>query len=121
MRTVLIVCGAGASSTFLALAMRGRAAERQLELRIEPVAESQLADRLPQADALLIGVHLAPRFSELQSAAAAVGVPAVLLGDGDVGGAGADRAVAAALTALDGSPEVASAPASASLAPHQIQ
>ena len=112
MRTVLVVCGAGASSTFLALAMRARATQRGVDLRIEPVGEAQLPDRLRHADALLVGMHLAARFPELQAQAAGPGVPAVLLGDGDVGPAGAERALEAALSALDGTvrpPSAASA------------
>jgi PTS system cellobiose-specific IIB component len=121
MRTVLVVCGAGASSTFLALAMRTCAARRELALRIEPVGEAQLPDRLRHADALLVGMHLAARFPELQAAAAAVGLPAVLLTDGDVGGTGAERAIAAALSALDDPPEATAAAAAASAGAHEIR
>jgi PTS system cellobiose-specific IIB component len=112
MRTVLVVCGAGASSTFLALAMRTRAAHRDLALHIQPIAESQLQAWLPQADALLVGMHLGIRFPELQSAAASHGVPAVLLSDGDVRGAAADRAVEAALSAMSATSQGTTFPAS---------
>ena len=104
MRTILVVCGAGASSTFLALAMRKQAANRRIPLRIEPVGESQLPARLDDADAVLVGPHLAADFAALSSRAAGHGVPAALLPDGDTGARGAERALEAGLALLDGSP-----------------
>jgi PTS system cellobiose-specific IIB component len=100
MRRVLVLCGAGASSTFLATAMRARAAERQIDLRIDPVGESQLRDRLHDADALLVGAHLAARFDALRADASRHGVVAVLLASGHTGRAGAESALASALEAL---------------------
>ena len=104
MPTVLVVCGAGASSTFLALAMRKQAANRGIPLRIEPVGESQLPGRLDDADAMLVGPHLSARYATLQSQAAGYGVPATLLPDGDTGVSGAERALGAALALLGGPP-----------------
>jgi cellobiose PTS system EIIB component len=104
MRTILVVCGAGASSTFLALAMRKQAANRGIPVRIEPVGESQLPARLDDADAMLVGPHLGAAFPALQTRAAGHGVPAALLPDGDTGAAGAARALDAGLALLDGSP-----------------
>jgi PTS system cellobiose-specific IIB component len=104
MRTVLVVCGAGASSTFLALAMRRRAASRGIPMHIEPVGESQLTARLDDADAVLVGPHLAAGFPEISARAARHGVPAALLADAGTGAAGAERALEAGLALLDGFP-----------------
>ena len=109
MRTVLVVCGAGASSTFLALAMRRLAAAKGIALRIEPVGEGQLTARVPHADAVLVGPQLAARFPALSAQVSKLGARAVLLPDGDVGAAGAERALGFAVDALDGSSDPTSA------------
>ncbi|AXH36730.1 hypothetical protein DVJ78_16085 [Humibacter sp. BT305] len=76
---VLIVCGAGASSTFLALRIRAVARERGLDLVVEAGTVQDLDERLPATDALLVGPHLADRFSELAQRAAEADTPAGLL------------------------------------------
>lgn len=74
-----VVCGAGASSTFVALRLRKSAAARGLEVRVTAGSESDLADILPVIDVLLIGPHLAPIFAQVQQQAEAAHVQACLL------------------------------------------
>ena len=78
-RRVLVVCAAGASSTFLVHWMRRVAAARGLGLVIEAGTQSDLDRRLPEFDALLVGAHLGEAFPRLSVAARAAGVAAVLL------------------------------------------
>jgi PTS system cellobiose-specific IIB component len=104
MRSVLVVCAAGVSSTMLASAMRARAAERGIALRVEPVDESRLSGRLPDAHALLVGPNLAARFDSLRDQAAEHGVVAVLLSGGHVGADAAESALVTALAALADAP-----------------
>jgi len=75
---ILVVCGAGASSTFVAQRLRaaGRAAGRDLDA--VPVGRATLAARLPGADLLLIGPHL-PDLDEVRAEAGHHGVRAVVL------------------------------------------
>ncbi|MEO7122313.1 MAG: PTS IIB subunit [Lacisediminihabitans sp.] len=79
MQRILVVCGAGASSTFLVFWMRKAAASRGLELVIDAGSQDDLAARLPGLHAVLVGAHLADSFPQLCERAAAAGVPAALL------------------------------------------
>ncbi len=76
---ILVVCGAGASSTFVALRMRQSALARGLALDVTAGSESDLPDALDGVDVLLIGPHLAPRFDEYAAQAERLGVGCALL------------------------------------------
>ncbi|MGO4691368.1 PTS sugar transporter subunit IIB [Glaciibacter sp. 2TAF33] len=76
---ILIVCGAGASSTFVAHRMRRTATERGLDLQISAGSESELPAGLAGLDVLLIGPHLAGLYDDLRDEAASIGVAVVLL------------------------------------------
>lgn len=56
---VLLICGAGASSGFMAQAIRKAAKRERYELVCEARSEAQLQDYLDEIDVLLIGPHLA--------------------------------------------------------------
>ena len=79
MRRILVVCGAGASSTFLVHWMRRVAESRGLDLAVDAGSQDDLAGRLTGLDAVLVGAHLAEAFPQLHGAATAAGVPAALL------------------------------------------
>jgi PTS system cellobiose-specific IIB component len=78
---VLIVCGAGASSTFVAQRLRRASAARDLELT--PIASSASAapDLIPSADLVLAGAHLGEAVDLLRATASAAGVPVLVLDD----------------------------------------
>ena len=100
METILVVCGAGASSTFLASRMRKLAADRGLSVTARAASNLDLNSRLPDAQVLLVGPHLADAFSGLESEAASHGVPAALLPSTAFGPDGAADALDTALTLL---------------------
>jgi len=79
MNTILIVCGAGASSTFVASRLRSVAASRSLPVVVEAGSVEDLSDRLPNVDVLLVGAHLASSFDALAVEAEAHGVRCALL------------------------------------------
>jgi PTS system cellobiose-specific IIB component len=79
MNTILIVCGAGASSTFVASRIRSVAALRSLPVVVEAASVDDLADRLAYADVLLVGAHLSASFESLAAEADAQGVRSALL------------------------------------------
>jgi cellobiose PTS system EIIB component len=89
---VLIVCGAGASSTFLALRIRAVARERGLDLVVEAGTVLDLDERLPATDVLLVGPHLAAQFDDLERRATGAGTPVALLPDDAFGQGGAEAA-----------------------------
>ena len=76
---IIVVCGAGASSTFVAHRIRRAATARGLEVRATATSESQLDVALADADVLLVGAHLADRVDRLRERAAAASVPIAIL------------------------------------------
>jgi PTS system cellobiose-specific IIB component len=104
MKTVLIVCGAGASSTFLAQRIRTAAkavaataaSGNPVESEITVIASSLsgLSSLLSSADVLLVGPHLADAFPGILAEATLVGVTALLLPATIFGADGGERALA---------------------------
>jgi cellobiose PTS system EIIB component len=78
---IIVVCGAGASSTFVAHRIRRAATARGIEVRATATSESQLDVALADADVLLVGAHLADRVDRLRERAAAASVPIAILSD----------------------------------------
>jgi PTS system cellobiose-specific IIB component len=76
---ILIVCGAGASSAFVAHRVRVTGKERGLTLTVVAGSESDLPGSLDTIDVLLIGPHLAPRFDRISAQAKTRGVGVALL------------------------------------------
>jgi PTS system cellobiose-specific IIB component len=76
---VLVICGAGASSTFLAHRMRAAAAARGLAPEIRSGAIDSLESQLPANDVVLVGSHLGERFADILALASLHGRRAVLL------------------------------------------
>jgi PTS system cellobiose-specific IIB component len=93
MKTVLIVCGAGASSTFLASGIRRAAAAEGLDLTIVAGSQDDLPGRLARVDVLLVGSHLAGSFDTLAAQAHDHGVRAALLPAAATGPGGAPAAL----------------------------
>lgn len=58
MKNILLICGGGASSGFMAANMRKAAKKKNLDLNIQARSESELEDHLDSTDILLIGPHL---------------------------------------------------------------
>jgi cellobiose PTS system EIIB component len=79
---IIVVCGAGASSTFVAHRIRRAAAARGIEVRATATSESQLDQALADADVLLVGAHLGDRVGQLRERAAAASVPIAILPEG---------------------------------------
>ncbi|WP_127794229.1 PTS sugar transporter subunit IIB [Agromyces sp. LHK192] len=96
---IIVVCGAGASSTFVAHRLRMRARERGLQVDARAATESTLADALADADVLLVGAHLAGSAERIRTLAAEASVPFAMLPESaaaDDGGAALDLAISSA-------------------------
>lgn len=76
---ILVACGAGASSTFVARRINAAARARNLPYAATATNEVSLADELASSDLVLLGPHLAPRFQQIKDLAAPHGVGVVLL------------------------------------------
>lgn len=77
---ILVACGAGASSTFVAQRINSAARARKLAWTATATTEAALPADLASADLLLLGPHLEPHLEQIQADAAPHGVPVVLLG-----------------------------------------
>jgi cellobiose PTS system EIIB component len=76
---IIVVCGAGASSTFVAHRIRRAAAARGIDVRATATSESQLDQALADADVLLVGAHLGDRVGLLRERAGEASVPIAIL------------------------------------------
>ncbi len=63
---VLLCCGAGMSSGFLAQRMRGEAKKRQLNIQIDARSESQVGLYKNSIDILLVGPHFASQLDDFE-------------------------------------------------------
>lgn len=63
---VLLVCGSGASSGFMATNMRRAAVARGLEADIKARSESEIENYVDEIDALMVGPHLAYILDEVE-------------------------------------------------------
>lgn len=66
---VLLCCGAGLSSGFLAQRTRAEAKKQKIELQIEARSESQVAQYLDTTDILLLGPHFSSQLPNYQDLA----------------------------------------------------
>lgn len=63
---VLLVCGSGASSGFMATNMRRTAVARGVEMDIKARSESEIENYVDEIDALMVGPHLAYILDEVE-------------------------------------------------------
>ena len=75
---IVVVCGAGASSTFVAVKLRSAARDRGAIVEVQPGSASQL-ESLAGVDVVLVGAHLESAVPALRERAAATGTAVVVL------------------------------------------
>jgi len=66
MKNILLICGSGASSGFMAGAIRKAAKKKGEKVSVKAASESQLDERIDEIDYLLIGPHLSYMVDELK-------------------------------------------------------
>lgn len=64
---ILLVCGSGASSSFMAAKMRYAAKDMGLDVSITARAESEIPNLYQDADVIMVGPHLSGYYEELKS------------------------------------------------------
>ena len=94
---IIVVCGAGASSTFVAHRIRRAAAARGVEVHATATSESLLESALADADVLLVGAHLGAHVDLLRERAAAASVPIAILTEAAAAAADGEDALEIAL------------------------
>ncbi len=78
---ILVVCGGGASSGFLAQNMRKAAKKKNIKLFVKARSETEVEDFISDIDVLLIGPHLKYMEEELMDMARAHNVPGSVIPD----------------------------------------
>jgi PTS system cellobiose-specific IIB component len=78
---ILVICGAGASSTFVAQRVRSAAEGRGIPCEARAGSEGSIESESEALDLVLVGPHLAPRMELISTGAASRGARAVLLPD----------------------------------------
>ena len=63
---IILLCGSGASSGFMAASMRKEAKTRGLDYEIEAHSESEIQNYIDEVDCVMIGPHLAYLEDELR-------------------------------------------------------
>lgn len=76
---ILVVCGAGASSTFVAQRINGAARARELPWLAVATNGVSLPEDLPASDLVLVGPQYAAHLEQIRGLAAPHGVGVVLL------------------------------------------
>ena len=71
---ILLACGIGASTGFMAAGMRKVAKEQGLDCTIKAVSKSEIMDYADKIDVLLLGPHFASEVPEIQAQVAGHGV-----------------------------------------------
>jgi cellobiose PTS system EIIB component len=93
---ILVVCGAGASSTFVAQRVRQAAQQRSRDLIVVAGTPGMVASEVDAGDVVLVGPHLGLALSDVQHDAATRGAYAVLLPEDIFGDKDGFRALALA-------------------------
>ncbi|MEH7493635.1 PTS sugar transporter subunit IIB [Neobacillus niacini] len=78
-KTILLVCGGGASSGFMAQNIRKAAKKRNVELNVIARSESEVDEYLNEINVLLIGPHLKYMEEDLQEKVSAYNIPAAVI------------------------------------------
>lgn len=65
-KNILLICGTGASSGFMAANMRKAAKKAGLDAKIQAKSEAELPDYANDIDALMVGPHLKAEFDAIK-------------------------------------------------------
>ncbi|MDF1493170.1 PTS sugar transporter subunit IIB [Caproiciproducens sp. CPB-2] len=93
MKKVLLVCGGGASSGFLAANIRKAISKRGVNVEVEALSESAIDSMLPSIDCLMLAPHLKYLLSEVEPKCKAAGVKVALLDESYYGTLNGERAL----------------------------
>lgn len=92
-KNILLVCGGGASSGFMAANMRKAAKKRKMEISIKARSESEIEEYLDSIDVLLIGPHLAYMEEEIKQKVQGKGIQVTLIPQDIYGPLDGDKAL----------------------------
>lgn len=96
---ILVVCGAGASSTFVAQRVRKAANSRSIDVSAQACPLSTLDSQLAGADVILLGPHLTAQLDSIRSSARSHGIAVTVMPDSVFSSPRGDEALDLALSA----------------------
>lgn len=76
---ILLVCGSGASSSFMAVNMRNAATKMGLDVTIKARSESEIESYIDEIDVLMVGPHLAYILEDIKEYVGDSDVKAILM------------------------------------------
>lgn len=76
---ILLVCGSGASSGFMAANMRKAAKEQGIECQIRARSESEIENYIEEIDALMVGPHLSYVLDDIDEYTEGRDIPVILM------------------------------------------
>ena len=97
---ILLCCGAGMSSGFLAQQVRKAAKKRGISAHVEAKSQNNMADDLPEVDILLVGPHLAYAKEDIEKMCEPYHIPVLLIPKQMYGGLDGEGLLALALDTL---------------------
>ncbi|GIN12821.1 PTS lactose transporter subunit IIB [Shouchella clausii] len=66
MKKILLACGAGASSGFIAQQMRKAAKKQKIDVKVSAVSDTEILENIEGVSVLFLGPHLAHKLSEIK-------------------------------------------------------
>lgn len=94
MKKVLLVCGTGASSGFMAKNIRQAAKKKGVEISVKARSDSELDEFIEEIDLLLVGPHLKYMFEDLKQEADPHNVPVEIIKESAYGSLDGDAVLA---------------------------
>lgn len=79
MKKVLLICGTGASSGFMAKNVRKAAKEKGKDVEVKARSDSELDEYIEEIDLLLVGPHLKYMLEDLKKEAKPYNVPVEII------------------------------------------
>ncbi|NLU11118.1 MAG: PTS sugar transporter subunit IIB [Tepidanaerobacter acetatoxydans] len=99
-KNVLIICGGGASSGFLAQKIKKAAKEKGILLNVKARSEAEVGDYIDNIDVLLFGPHLKYMEEDLTKIGKEYGVPVAMIDQTTYGSLDGDKALEMILSLL---------------------
>ena len=102
MYRILLACGLGASSGFLAQNIRKAAKARNIEVSVKAISESDISSAISEYDVVMIGPHIAFKYLEVKEMIEGTNKKAVLIDKKDYGSLNGEAVLDAAIKELEG-------------------
>lgn len=97
MKNILLVCGTGASSGFMAKNIRNAAKKRGIEISVKARSDSEVEDYIEEIDLLMVGPHLKYMLHDLEEIADPYDVPVRIIDEDAYGSLDGDAVLNAIL------------------------